>query len=290
MTATNAARLMIVALCIAASHVVAAEAIAETSSGDALAVRIDAALATGALSDAAQLIARDGAHLPDARAALARSDYALAANDTETAAAGYRVLVDQPAVAARAYLGLGLIALGKGDSAAAATALDLACERDPLLVRAWVARGVAADRQRDWDRAERMYDRALVLAPGSGAALTNRGYSRLLRGRLDASISDSLAALAIDPGMAAATNNLRLARAMLGDYKSAFAGSTKATLASDLNTVGFAAMSRGDYSIAESYFTRAMRISPQFDRIAWDNLVYLKELSHRPADLLPPQR
>ncbi len=81
-----------------------------------------------------------------------------------------------------------------------------------------------------------------------------------------------------------AANNLRLARAMQGDYKTAFAGSTKATLVADLNTVGFAAMSRGDYSMAETFFTRAMHLSPQFDRTAWDNLVYLKQLTHQPAD------
>ena len=174
--------------------------------------------------------------------------------------------------------------------AAAVAAFDNATARDPRLLRAWVARGVAADRQRDWAGADRAYDQALAIDARSVAALTNRGYSRLLRGRFADSAVDSQAALAIDPKLATAINNLRLARAMLGDYKNAFAGSTKATLVNDLNTVGFAAMSRGDYGVAESYFTRAMRISPQFDKTAWDNLVYLKQLAHRPAEAAPSQR
>ena len=60
--------------------------------------------------------------------------------------------------------------------------------------------------------------------------------------------------------------------------------------ANDLNTVGFAAMSRGDYGLAETFFTRAMQLNPQFDRTAWDNLVYLKQLAHKPPEAGSPAR
>ncbi|MDP9163426.1 MAG: hypothetical protein M3N06_04950, partial [Pseudomonadota bacterium] len=143
---------------------------------------------------------------------------------------------------------------------------------------------------RDWPAADVAYGHALALDPRSAAALTNRGYSRLLRGRFAEAAADSALALTIDPKLTTAANNLRLARAMQGDYKNAFAGSTKLSMANDLNTVGFAAMSRGDYGLAETFFTRAMRLNPQFDRTAWDNLVYLKQLAHKPLEAGAPAR
>ena len=236
------------------------------------------------------MIDHNATTLPLSRLQLARADHALASGETEAALAAFALLTGSADTAARAQLGLGLAHLRLGHEAPAIVALDAALAADPSLVRAWVARGVAADRLRDWSAADGAYGHALTIDPRSVAALVNRGYSNLLRGRLTESASDSAAALAITPKLAVAVNNLRLARAMLGDYKTAFAGSTKATLAQDLNTVGFAAMSRGDFGVAETFFTRAMHLSPQFDKTAWDNLVYLKQLAHRPVDPGAPLR
>ena len=252
--------------------------------------QIDAALAVDDLSTAAAIIARNATTLPIARVGLAHADYALAAGDNEAALTAYLALVSDAALAARVQLGIGLAQLRLGRDAIALPALDAATRADPSSVRAWVARGVLADRQRDWITADLSYDRALALDTRSSAALTNRGYSRLLRGRFAEAVADSTQALSIDPKIAAASNNLRLARALLGDYKDAFAGSTKTSLPNDLNTVGFAAMSRGDYATAETYFTRAMQLNPKFDRTAWDNLVYLKQLTHTPVEPGPRQR
>jgi tetratricopeptide (TPR) repeat protein len=66
---------------------------------------------------------------------------------------------------------------------------------------------------------------------------------------------------------------------MQGHYREAFADSDKAGLAVDLNTVGFAAMARGDYATAETYFNRALALNPRFDQIAWANLRYMKSLT-----------
>lgn len=262
----------------------ATAATAEPATGpvDGISPRIDAALAAGQLGVASELIERNAGELPAARIALARADYALAAGSLDEAAAGFTALTADPGMAARAQQGLGLTRLRQGQDAAAVVALDAALAANPGSIRGWIGRGVAADHQRDWPAADTAYARALALDPRSAAALTNRGYSKLLRGRFAEAAADSAAALAVDAKLAAAANNLRLARAMQGDYKAAFAGSTKVSLARDLNTVGFAAMTRGDYGVAETFFTRAMQTSPQFDRVAWDNLVYLKQLAHTP--------
>ncbi len=244
------------------------------------AVQIDAALAVDDLNAASDLIERNAAILPPGRLALARADYALATGEVDAALAAYAAIPPAADLAARVKLGIGIAELRLGHGPQAIAALDAAVAVDPTLVKAWIARGVAADRDRAWVAADAAYMHALAIDPRSSAALANRGYSKLLRGRFAEAASDSTAALAIDPKMVVAANNLRLARAMQGDYKTAFAGSTKATLAHDLNTVGFAAMTRGDYATAETFFTRAMHLSPQFDHTAWNNLLYLKQLAH----------
>lgn len=249
-------------------------------------VSIEQALAASQLELAASLIERAAGVLPSMQLRLVRAEYALARDDVDSAMTDFTAVVGDASVAARAHLGIGLIELRHGHDPLAITSLDLALAIDPSLVRGWIARGVAADRTRDWPLADIAYARALALDPRSTAALIDRGYSKLLRGQFAEAAADSAMALAIDPKSTTATNNLRLARAMQGDYKTAFAGSTKASLANDLNTVGFAAMSRGDYGLAETFFTRAMRVSPQFDRTAWDNLVYLKQLAHKPPETI----
>ncbi len=242
--------------------------------------RVDAALAASRIEEAGALIAGADASEPATRVALAKAEYALASNSLDDAAAGFTALLGEPAEAARAQQGLGLARLRQGKLAAAIAALDAAVAADPTLTRAWIARGVAADRVKDWPRADVAYAKAVELQPDSAIALTNRGYSRLLRGRAAEAVADLQKAVAIDPKLEPARTDLEIARAMTGDYKGAFAGSTKATLAHDLNTIGFAAMARGEYEVAEAYFTRAMQLNPAFDHTAWDNLVYLKQLVH----------
>jgi exoribonuclease R len=83
------------------------------------------------------------------------------------------------------------------------------------------------------------------------------------------------------------------ARAMQGRYQEAFLLSDKTSLATDLNTVGYAAMMRGDLTVAEAYFNRALSLNPQFDRAAWANLQYLAELKaqkvREPTGAAPPR-
>jgi Flp pilus assembly protein TadD len=244
---------------------------------------IDQAIADGRLEAARDIIARTAAVHDSPELRLRAAELALANSALVEAATSFSDLIAFPkanaALVAAAHQGLGLVRLREGNLAAAQSELDAAVAADPSLVRAWMARGVVADRQRDFDRADIAYARAIALAPNSALALTNRGYSLLLRGRYADAEKDLARAVAIDPGVAAARTNLRLARAMQGRYREAFADSTKAGLAADLNTVGFAAMTRGDYPTAETYFNRAISLNTRFDKIAWANLRYLKSIT-----------
>lgn len=253
-------------------------ALAQPAPDPALAI-IDTAIAEGRFEAASDVLQRSLPLRPGPELQLRVAELALARGALAEAATGFAELVADPAVAAQAQQGLGITRLRQGDVVAARTAIDAALAADAGLVRAWNARAVLADRQRDFAAADAAYAAALALDPRAAMLRANQGYSLMLRGRhADAEIA-LLAALALDPGLAAATTNLRLARAMQGRYREAFAGSTRAGLAADLNTVGFAAMARGDHAVAEGYFNRALSLNPRFDPVAFANLAYLKSLT-----------
>lgn len=237
---------------------------------------LDAAIADGRLEDARTMLApmwASGAPGVMLRAA----ELALAAGSLPEAAEGFSGLLDGP-LAAAARQGLGITRLRQGRAAEAATELERAVAIDPMLARAWNAMGVLADKSKDWKAADTAYARAIAAAPGDAGLIANRGWSMLLRGHPVAAEQDLSRALALNPGLAMARTNLALARAMQGRYEDAFRLSDKKTLAADLNTVGYAAMMRGDLAVAEAYFNRALSLNPQFDRAAWENLQYLATL------------
>ena len=241
---------------------------------------IDAAIRDGRLPAAREAIGRAWASgSPEVQ--LRAAELALASDSLPEAADAFTQLLADPAMAARAGQGLGLTQLRQGKTTEAVATLDKALAADPTLVRAWNARAVAADRLKDWAGADAAYARAIALAPDDADVLTNRGYSLLLRERFTAAEMDLARAVAIAPQNNVARTNLRIARAMQGRYEEAFQGATKASLAEDLNTVGYVAMARGDLSVAEAYFNRAMSLNPAFDRVAWANLQYLKSLQGR---------
>lgn len=237
---------------------------------------LDAAIANGRLDDARALIAPMWASgVPDVL--LRGAELALAGGSLPEAAEAFTGLLDGP-LAATARQGLGITRLRQGNEAEARAALEKAVAADPGLARAWNALGVLADKARDWPAADIAYGKAIAAAPQDAGILANRGWSRLLRGHHQAAELDLAAALKLQPGMKQARTNLALARAMQGRYQEAFQHSNKASLAGDLNTVGYAAMMRGDLAVAEAYFNRALSLNPQFDRAAWANLQYLAEL------------
>ena len=237
---------------------------------------LDAAIADGRLDDARQMLAPMwSSGMPEV--ALRGAELALAAGSLPEAATGFSGLVDGP-LAAAARQGLGITLLRQGRAAEARRELEQAVSLDPGLARAWNALAVMADRAKDWTASDAAYGKAIAAAPADATLLANRGWSMLLRGHPVAAERDLAAALQMAPGLTSARTNLALARAMQGRYEDAFRLSDKKTLATDLNTVGYAAMMRGDLAIAEAYFNRALSLNPQFDRAAWDNLQYLTAL------------
>ncbi|WP_199555112.1 tetratricopeptide repeat protein [Sandaracinobacteroides hominis] len=248
---------------------------------------IDSAIAERRLKSAVELIRAAEARNPGPELELRKAELLLAAGALDEAQTAFQKLEADAAVAARAKVGRSIALLNAGHPNQADTLLAEALALDPSMVRGWSARGVLADRRGDWKSAEASYAQGLAADPKSATLLNNRGYSRLLQGRNPEAEADFMAALAIQPGMEAAATNLRLARGLQGRYAEAFDGATREDLARDLNTVGVAAMLRGDHRLAESYFSRAIEMNTKFDKTATANLAYLK---HVAPELTEPAR
>ncbi len=239
---------------------------------------IDKAIAEGRHRSAGELIMRARARHAGPELSLREAELMLAHGAFPEAATAFRALEEDPLVGARALAGRGIAAIRSGEDAAAETLLAAAVARDASIWRAWSARGVLADRKRDWASAERFYGEALKAAPQSADILNNRGYSRLLQGRHAEAEADLARAVKLDPALKSAGTNLTLAKAIQGRYAEAFGSRDRDELARDLNTVGVAAMLRGDSRIAQSYFTRAIEMNGRYDRTASANLAYLRSI------------
>lgn len=248
---------------------------------------IDKALADGRLKAAADLITRARARYDGPELRLRESELLLASGLRTEAEMGFRTLEAEPALAARAKTGRAIGLLRAGETTLAQELLTTATTIDPSLARAWSALAVLADWRQDWKAAEAFYAKAVAAAPQDASIYNNRGYSRLLQRKAAEAETDFVKALELQPGLASAETNLRLARGLQGHYTEAFAGSTRDKLGRDLNTVGYAALLRGDLKLAESYFSRALELDPQYQGTAAANLAYLKQLSEQ-ADARTP--
>ncbi|HEY1929701.1 MAG TPA: tetratricopeptide repeat protein [Caulobacteraceae bacterium] len=251
---------------------------------DADIARIQRALDEERYVDAAKLL--DSAVLAagdDPRVTMLIGDLALARGQYADALASFKEVEARKETRGRALQGQGiaLSLMGRHDDAVAM--LQNAVTEDPTAWRAWDALASEYDDRRDWTHAEEAYDHAVSDSDGAAVVLNNRGFSRLLQGRLDASVADLVQALQKKPDLAAARTNLRLAMAMKGEYDRALAGGAGHDDAVLLNNVGFAAMMRGDYPKAEELFAKAIAAKGEFYDRASANLVMAHTLEAKPV-------
>lgn len=258
----------------------AAPPVVASTDGAALTLEfIDKALADERLKSAADLIARARFRYDGPELSIREAELLLASGLRTEAEMAFRALEAEPALAARAKTGRAIGLLRSGETALAQELLTTATTLDPSLARAWSALAVMADRKQDWKLAEAHYAKAVAAAPLDGSVYNNRGYSRLLQGRPAEAEADFVKALGLQPKLQSAETNLRLARGLQGHYTEAFSGSTREQLGRDLNTVGYAALLRGDLKLAESYFSRALDLDPQYQGTAAANLAYIRQLT-----------
>ena len=186
-----------------------------------------------------------------------------------------------PQTRAAAIEGEGLCLVLSGREAEAVPVLKKAVTEYPQSWRAWNALGGAYDDQAKWAEADDAYVHALATSDTPAIVINNRGYSYLLRNRLDEASADFVEALRQRPDLETARTNLRLAMALKGEYARATAGAQKETEAAVLNNAGFAAMVRGDYTQAETLLHQAIARKGEYYDLASANLELLHESKAR---------
>lgn len=143
------------------------------------------------------------------------------------------------------------------------------------------AHGVIADLRGNYQLAAQYYQKALVTAPDRERAnvCNNRGYSLLMSQDYPEAVKTLHLCLQINPYLDRTRNNLGLAYAWTGNYDEAykiFSRILEPHQAS--NNVGYIAMLKKEYSIAEKYFNKAIDQSPSYYKKAFVNLTKLKAL------------
>lgn len=221
------------------------------------------------------------AGVQDARLDLLTGELQLARGRPADALETFNRVRSAPSVRAAALQGAGLALSLLGKSDEALTALEEAVAADPRAGRAWNGLGAEHDRRREWSQAEAAYDRAFAAMDDDAPVFNNRGFSRLLQGRLDEAVADFVQALERKPDMAAARTNLRLAMAMRGEYDQAVSGGSSTEMALLLNNAGFAATVRGDYRQANELLGQAIRSKGEYYRRASANLEYARDMAAR---------
>ncbi|MFN3515222.1 MAG: tetratricopeptide repeat protein [Phenylobacterium sp.] len=247
--------------------------------GEAVVAEFDRALSEQRLVDAGRILdAGLAAGLRDPRLMLRSGELHLARGRYEEAARSFGLAEQTQGLRAEALQGRGVALAQLGRSREAAPLLREAVALDPSLWRAWNAVGVECDRRQDWIGAEQAYAEALKAADGEAVIHNNRGYSRLLQGRLAEAAADFVAALDRDPALAPARSNLRLALALGGDYARATTAAGRDQQAAVLNNAGFAAVMRGDLDSAEDLFQRAIEAKGAAYGRAYENLAMVRAL------------
>lgn len=232
-----------------------------------------------------QLMVREPQH---GRARLLLAELQLATGAKKSAARMFSELTGAPELAARAYQGMGIAYLLQGERDKGAEALTKSVEIDPTNWRAWNGLGFHHDSLEQWELADRSYTKALSVNPDSAIVYSNRGYSRILRGDVDAALPDLVKAVDLDPGLEIARINLRIALAWKGRYREALLGVRDRKMGSAFNNVGYVALMRGDRETAETYLREAMKLDATFNETAWRNLGYLNDLNE--MDKSPPPK
>lgn len=195
----------------------------------------------------------------------------------------YRKAEATPQTRAAALEGEGLVLALSGRENEAAPVLKKAVAEYPQSWRAWNALGGAYDDQGKWAEADDAYAHALAASDAPAIVINNRGYSYLLRNRLDDATADFVEALRQRPDLQAARTNLRLAMALKGEYARATAGAPKDAEAALLNNAGFAALVRRDYTQAEALLQQAMARKGEYYDLAAANLELVRESKARAA-------
>lgn len=211
-----------------------------------------------------------------------------AQGSTAKATQAYRAALAAQADHADALQGLGLLLLRERKTAEAGPLLERAVQKNPKLWQAHNGLGMLADRGRDFARAQAHYKAALTLRPGNSMLLNNMGYSRYLAGNLNEAQRWFEQAIAADRRNDKAWSNLGLVHTRGGNYGAAVDALTHAMPAPEAyNNIGYLCMLAGRNAEAESFFVKAIELSPSYYTAAQENLLRVRTHPRTPVTRTP---
>ncbi len=143
--------------------------------------------------------------------------------------------------------------------------------------RIWNAKGQWHDGREEWMEALSAYVTALNTGSSRSGTINNMGMSLLLQGRFKEARDKFIQATDISSKTKIYDNNLRMSHMLLGDLELALENIDEAQGANIVNDAGYVAMKRGQFSLAERLFSKALEISPVFHVKAQSNLNRLRE-------------
>ncbi|MEA3277443.1 MAG: tetratricopeptide repeat protein [Pseudomonadota bacterium] len=172
----------------------------------------------------------------------------------------------------RALTGLGVLLLKRREYEESKKHLEKAVSIEPRIPSAHSALGVIADLEGAYPRAQSHYSKALEGNPKSPSLLNNLGYSRYLSGDWKGATAAFREALIADPQYDLAWRNLGLVYARQQEYTKALDALSKTEdVPKAYNDMGYVAMVSGRLGDAESFFEKAMHLSPDYYELAETN-------------------
>ena len=187
--------------------------------------------------------------------------------------------------------GLGIAQLRDRNYVEAKSNLSRALSLEPDLWSAHNALGTIADLQGDHTTAQNHYRHSLLMQPNSQEVINNYGYSLYLSGDWDAALVQFRKAININPEFKRAWYNTGLVYARQGKFDDALgAFDVVMTRPQAYNDIGYICMINGDYTLSETYFRKAIKLSSTFYKKAHDNLEIMKRLKARNAGTVSDEK
>ncbi len=173
----------------------------------------------------------------------------------------------------------GLLLLSHDEEIRAEQDLERAVLLDAAAWRAQNGLGLIEDRKGNHERAISLYTAALDVEPGVAEILNNRGYSRMLAGKLFAAETDLRQSAAL--GYRKAWINLGVLLAKSGQYGEAVSAFGEILDEPEsLNKAAEIAMENRDNSVAQKMLEQAIKQSPVYFPDAEENLAQLAAESY----------
>ena len=139
--------------------------------------------------------------------------------------------------------------------------------------------GIIATEEADLVQAEYLFKKADRILPNNPEILNNLGFVLCLADKCQEAIAYYHLALQIDPRFKKALDNYALLQARLGHYDLAYEAFVKVSSEAEANNnLGYIAMMKGDYDLANNYLQEAIKLSPHYYKKANENMKHLEWL------------